>query len=489
MAAALALFLSRATLGADNIFDVGKRPAERALVSPDPLLPGLSGPDSEMTRRLVGVLADLPAARIKELRACVLPGNKPIDNLSTAHRDCVIHLFAKDAVRTIEIIRTTDGVLAARDISDQPPDQRPAALVARLSPERFYRLASGWSSFRAPFDVVPPDTAPTSVAALTPPYAPGWFTFDKEALGRRFLAGRSTTIPGVARDLSTASIYIRLPKGYDPRYPAGLLVWVSPMDSGRPLPSFFPVADELGLVIVGPSGAGNECPVADRYQLVFDALATASERFHIDPRRVYVTGISGGGKIASVLWACFPDVFTGSVPIVGLACYENIPIGNGKVWPGLYAKPEARLFDLLKTSRSAAMTGPKDFNYEPILGAAKILTRDSLNVRVFEYPDMGHEAPTAARFSEALRWVDEPYRQKRDAEVAKAQTIYDRAIADGIVTADPARRRAALVEITTAGPWTPAAWKAVELLGDSTPTIATPPRQVAPDTPTPSRRD
>jgi predicted esterase len=424
-----------------------------------------------MTRRIGGVLADLTPQRLKDLRASVLPGLKPVEGLSTARRDCVIHLFAKDEMRSIEILRTSDGTIVARDMTpDQsaPPNTakpKPPS-IARLSNEKFLRLSLTWSTFRARFDEPPAET-PGTVFDVPAPYTPGWFTFDKETLGQRFLRGRSTSVPPVKRDLAAASIAARLPKNYDPKNPAGLLVWVSPMNSGHAPPPFFAAADELNLVIVGPAGAGNECPVADRYQLIFDSVATACERYHIDPRRVYITGVSGGGKIASVLWACFPEIFSGSVPIVGLACYENIPIGNGQVWPGLFNKPENRLFDILKPHRAAAMTGQKDFNYEPILAAAKILTRDGLDVKVFEYADMAHTLPKAERFTEAMRWVDEPYRQKREAEIAKAQALYDKAIEARASTTDPAKRRAALIEVTTAGPWTPAAWKAIELLSPS----------------------
>lgn len=470
---ALGILTTLSVARADNIFDVGRASAERALVVIDPGVLGLPGPDSDMTGRIAGVLADLPAQRIRDLRACVLPGLKPIEGLSTARRDCVIHLFAKDALRSIEIVRTNDGTIVARDIS---PDQsaKPARPpVARLSSEKFFRLSSTWSSFRARFDEPPPEM-PGTVFDAPAPYTPGWFTFDKETLGQRFLRGHTTSVPPVKRDLTAASIAARLPNNYDPRNPAGLLVWVSPTNSGHAPPPFFAAADELNLVIVGPAGAGNECPVADRYQLVFDSVATACERYHIDPRRIYITGVSGGGKISSVLWACFPEIFSGSIPIVGLACYENIPIGNGKVWPGLFSKPETRLFDILKPHRAAAMTGPKDFNYEPILAAAKVLNRDGLDVKVFEYPDMGHTLPKPERFTEAMRWIDEPYRQKREAEIAKAQALYDKAIEAQASTTDPIKRRAALIEVTAAGPWTPAAWKAVELLSAPAPASTVP---------------
>ena len=129
-------------------------------------------------------------------------------------------------------------------------------------------------------------------------------------LCERFLHGKSTTVPATKRVLDEELMYVRLPRGYSAKRPAGLLIWINAGIDGHIPDVFFPALDELGMVGVGIRKVENERPVADRYQLAFDAFATASKRFHIDPRRVYLTGISGGGRISSILAACFPDYFT-----------------------------------------------------------------------------------------------------------------------------------------------------------------------------------
>lgn len=47
----------------------------------------------------------------------------------------------------------------------------------------------------------------------------------------------------------------------------------------------------------------------------------------IDPGRVFVTGLSSGGAMASVMLATYPDVFAGGAIIAGLAygCADNVP--------------------------------------------------------------------------------------------------------------------------------------------------------------------
>jgi hypothetical protein len=210
---------------------------------------------------------------------------------------------------------------------------------------------------------------------------------------------------------------------------------------------------------VAAVNTGNSVHRSNRYQLVFDGLATVCERYLVDRRRVYVAGVSGGGKISTHLWACFPDVFTGSVPIVGLATYTSVPAGPGKVWPQDFGKPTPKLFRQIGGHRLGAMTGDEDFNQKPISETAKVLVRDGLEVRVFDYPGMGHTLPTAERFTEAIKWVDEPYTALRDAEEKAASGAFSKVEGlTGMV------REEALAEVTRAGPWTDAAWKAATML-------------------------
>jgi len=51
------------------------------------------------------------------------------------------------------------------------------------------------------------------------------------------------------------------------------------------------------------------------------------ERHDIDPRRVFVTGLSAGGAMAAAMLATYPEVFAGGAIIAGVAygCASNVP--------------------------------------------------------------------------------------------------------------------------------------------------------------------
>lgn len=55
-----------------------------------------------------------------------------------------------------------------------------------------------------------------------------------------------------------------------------------------------------------------------------DAVASAHP---IDPARIFVTGLSAGGAMASVMLATYPAVFAGGAIIAGLpyGCASTIP--------------------------------------------------------------------------------------------------------------------------------------------------------------------
>jgi len=443
-----------------NIFDLGRERAQRVIVTFGEKTPTLDEAASPMLCALAGVAADLKGKPLEELRACV-PPNPMMGDVRGAERAFSVHVIGRKDRKRVDVLRERDGNCVAIEAVEGAA----APARAELKRDAFAALASGWTVYQGPFDAASVNDKRGEVFELEKPYTAGKATIDQATLSSRFHGGRKVTIDGSARELETEKLFVRLPKSYDPRTPAGLVVWVDPTPSGRPPEAFDRALDELNLVCIGAADSGNTRVVSTRYQLALDGVATAERRFHIDPRRVYITGVSGGGRVSSILLACFPEVFAGAVPIVGLSYYANVPTGTGKMWPAAFARPRADRFTLFKTRRMAGITGNRDFNQLEMQQATELYRRDGAQVKLFEYPKMGHQMPEPDHFKEALVWVDEPWQKAREAERTAAKEALEEALARAPESGRvPDATRKLLVKVTEAGPWTDEAWRAVELL-------------------------
>ncbi|MBS0198726.1 MAG: hypothetical protein JSR77_18415 [Planctomycetes bacterium] len=445
-------------------FDVAGRAPEWAIVTTGAELVGRPEPSSPMLDLICGVIARPDRKMISDLRACGVGVHaKNEDPPADAARWCVVQMgIAQPGIvppaRVVEILRSIDGQWFAKDI--QPEKTGKPAPSVRLDADKFASLAAGWPKYRGDFKSVP---SPGQSLPLAKPYAPGWETMNKAGLGERFLNGRPTSIDGASRVLNDQTFFVRTPAKYDPHEQCGLFVWVDAGPTARVHDCFTAAADELRLIIIAAEKTGNDIYASNRYQLSLDVAETAQERFLIDPQRVYIGGISGGGRISSEMWGCFPDIFTGCVPVVGLDCYESAPASQkGMVHRAGYAKPAARLWKVLLSHRIAPMTGQQDFNYEEISKFVRIYERDRVPIRLFEYPDMAHQLPTAPRFTEAITWVDAPV---RDRQQAARQAALDamKVMPDG--TQGEPQWTAKKVALTKADPWSKQAWEAAKELG------------------------
>lgn len=450
-------------------------PVVRVLVTVGPELPtipeGVPSP-APMLLQAMGILKIVEGRDVSLLVKSGLRTNEAIDRPDDAVTLYYFHLFGeKDTRRTLEIMRTSEGRwLAEEGVGTLAVIPR----RMRLDPVRFSRLAQTWSSYRGRFEVDQEidggaggaNSDPVArVFELGKPYVSGWPFMDERALrSRTYIAPRSEKI-GTTRELSEEALRIRLPRGYSPNNPPGLVVWVHAAAGGSPPASFDKALDELNLICVGADNSGNARAVADRYQLALDGVATVSARYHIDRRRIYVTGISGGGRISSMLFATAPEVFTGAIPIVGVNFYKKIPTGDGRFWPATYKRPPPVLLRLMKQHRIAVMTGPPDFNYKPSVATVQEMRREHIDAKLFEYPDMGHEMPTEDRFFEAIKWVDDPYQEVRAKEEAEARKWLDRYHEqNGSDRPSAGPQRELLNRVMESGPWSKSGWEAYRLL-------------------------
>jgi hypothetical protein len=440
-----------------GMFDLpGARPA-RAVVTTGETDPKLVEAElaNPMWRELHGVVGVVGLKELVELRR----SQGPRAEQSGAERTyAYVHLYGRagkdggEEHRVVRIAQREDGGFVAEETGAAGAARRFA-----LKDEVFVPVATGWAQCRGGWaDGGRKQVQAGRVFTLEPPHAPGLWTMTTKVLGERFLAGGMTTLKPTGRAMAEVKIQCRLPKGFAVDRAAGLIVWCDAGPTGRPPEVFASVCDELGLIIAGAEDAGNDRPATDRYQLAMDVAATVRARFLVDPERVYLSGISGGGRVCSTLAACFPEMFSGSAPVVGLSCFENVPDGLGRMWPGAFRRPPAKIFELFKTRRMGVLTGEQDFNYPEIVGAAAVYERAGCSVRVFEIPGMGHQMGTAEQMTEVVRWIDERHAAERAAGVARARELLAQC-ADG--------DRVGLLGVMAAAPWSEPAWEAARRLG------------------------
>jgi len=211
--------------------------------------------------------------------------------------------------------------------------------------------------------------------------------------------------------LPEESFEVYVPADYTGDKPFGLLVFVNPHPSGRPPQNYVPLLDKHHLIYVGPNKVGNNRFVRLRMGLAIDGVENMRKRYKIDPDRIYVSGISGGGRVASMLGVGFADIFRGGFYIIGCDFYkeEKSTEKNG-YYRRSYNVPPAKIFNLArKASKHVFLTGDNDGNRDQTQLYYNGFKRDGFeHITYFQVPGMGHQAPDAAWFEKGLAALDEP---------------------------------------------------------------------------------
>jgi hypothetical protein len=179
---------------------------------------------------------------------------------------------------------------------------------------------------------------------------------------------------------------------YEPAKPAGLLVYISPMNSGRIPRDWKALMDESNLIWISANKSGNKVNPQKRMAYALLAPAVIDRDYRIDDTRVYVTGFSGGGRVASMAATSFPSLFNGAIYICGVNFWNEM---------------EQETLELVKDNRFVFLTGSEDFNLRDTRRVfnkynAAGVRQTSLQV----IPRMGHEKPGKSDFAVAVAFLD-----------------------------------------------------------------------------------
>jgi hypothetical protein len=251
-------------------------------------------------------------------------------------------------------------------------------------------------------------------AAEFPPFTAGKSTVSFTALPKQAEADEvkwrlhSVENPG-AFDLAKEKFQLIVPPTYQHADKWGVFLWISPGDTAAIPADWELVLAARKLLFVGALKSGNPRNIFDRVRLAVAANTAMRERFNVDGRRVYVSGHSGGGRVASMVGVAYADMFSGTMPFMGVNFYEDIPAGDGKTTYGANFIPDDEVLAIAKKfCRYALVTGEKDFNR----AGTKTLFEQGFkkegfaHVTYLEAPGVGHNLPPAKWLEQGLDFLD-----------------------------------------------------------------------------------
>jgi len=207
-------------------------------------------------------------------------------------------------------------------------------------------------------------------------------------------------------NLNDETFQVYVPQSYKPGDGWGLFVFDSPGARGNLHEPWRQVLEKHKLIWIGPDKAGNDRLPLTRFGLCIDAVHNMKKLYDIDPNRIYISGVSGGGRISSMLGVCYPDVFKGGIYICGCNYYRELTAPNtgGKVWHRSYAPIGSFLLQAKKNVSHVLLTGETDPNREQTReNYENGFKKDGFQrVTYIEVPGMGHQPPDAEWFEKGV---------------------------------------------------------------------------------------
>ena len=220
-----------------------------------------------------------------------------------------------------------------------------------------------------------------SIAAL----AAGTFAFGQQPVA---LPPGEVIEKVVCEAQPSQSYALYLPSHFTPEKKWPILIALEPLARGKiPVELFREAAEQYGYIVVSSNNSQNG-PWEPQFAAAQAVWQDTHARFPINPRRVYLAGLSGGARLACALGLRLKDQITGVI-----ACGAGFPLGTGEV-------PTR---DLPFIYFGAA--GIRDFNFSEMKELDKTLAGLGIVHRVVVFSG-GHEWLPADVAREAIEWME-----------------------------------------------------------------------------------
>lgn len=182
---------------------------------------------------------------------------------------------------------------------------------------------------------------------------------------------------------------LRIPPGDGPR---GVLVFVNSGESGEMPRAWAAQLDAQNLIWVAADDFGNERPSSQRILAAIVGLKLVESTETLDAKRLYIAGISGGGRIASQVMTRFPQYFNGALFIVGA---------------DFWTETEEPLLPLIAANRYVFITGSADFNQLSMQRMYKKYRRHgATQALLMDLRHFGHQYPNAEQLGTGIDFLD-----------------------------------------------------------------------------------
>lgn len=223
--------------------------------------------------------------------------------------------------------------------------------------------------------------------------------------------------------LQRFALYV--PPAPPPRTGYALLVFVPPWNDARIPGAWIPALDRTHTILVTAAHSGNDADVFNRREpLALLAAAGVTQRYHVDPARVYVGGFSGGSRVALRIALGYPDVFHGVL----------LDAGSDSIGTATIPLPPAGLLHRFQQStRIVFLTGDDDMIRQAQLARASQSLHHwcAFDVDSITLLHTGHTLADAAGFSRGMDALLAPAAPDA-AALAQCRKRHQRALAKAL---------------------------------------------------------
>lgn len=198
---------------------------------------------------------------------------------------------------------------------------------------------------------------------------------------------------------STKTTYERfVPPAYTSKTAWPVVLFISPGNGPAGWKEWEATCKKQGILFASPCAAGNDTSGKRRARIVLDVLDDLRRHYNIDPDRTYISGHSGGARMAGAIAFALPEYFGGVIPVcAGVELRKE---------PWLRHRVRDRLSIIF-------LTGEQDFNRaECERYRAPILADFGARTEVRVAPKIGHAIPTAL-LPEAFQWLERDLPRRR----------------------------------------------------------------------------